>query len=193
MKSIFLTSDTLTRDLQTLDNLLVLKILDESGYEIPEKLPFEAGCWGDHMLVMALNTIFGCLPEEIEVTRTTSNKVYQDRLMVLSIDGYDDWIRLKEKYPEMSETEVEMCSLSFDCDYTGIQLSIHFQEKGIAIEDVYETSYCHTLIDDFLTLKDMWTEALFFWRRKEFEENGSIDSGMENHSSETTYEISQCA
>ncbi|NHN33260.1 hypothetical protein [Paenibacillus agricola] len=195
MKSLFLTSETLTTDLQTLDNLLVLKILDDKGYELPQNFIFEADIWGDHLLSMALNIIFKCEPEEIEVTRKTSNGTYQDRMILLPLEGYDDWARLKEKYPEMSEFEEDMCMLAFDCDFTGTQLSIQFQDKGIVIDYVYEISYLHTLMDDFLTLKEMWVEALFIWRRKEFEENerSTLNSRMENHSTETVHEISQCA
>jgi hypothetical protein len=195
MKSLFLTSETLTTDLQTLDNLLVLKILDDKGYELPQDFIFEADIWGDHLLSMALNIIFKCEAVQIEVTKKTSNGTYQERMILLSLEGYDDWIRLKEKYPEMSEFEEDMCCLAFECEYTATQLRILFKEKGIVIDYIYEITYLHTLMDDFLTLKEMWVESLFFWRRKEFEENErrTLNSRMENHSAEKSHEISQCA
>ncbi|SDO17869.1 hypothetical protein SAMN04487897_109117 [Paenibacillus sp. yr247] len=171
MKSLFLTSNTLTQHLQTLDNLMALKMLQDKGHEIPGDLAFEADCWGDTVLELVLGILFSCKPVEREVTRTTSNGSYSDRETVLSLEGYDDWIRLKGVYPEMEEAEEEMRDLEFSCDYMGSGLSISFDADGLVLENSYgESFYVHTILEDFFTLKHMWTETLSYWRKKKIED-----------------------
>lgn len=117
MKGLFLTSNTLTQQLQTLDNLITLKMLHQRGFEIPHDLAFEADCWGDTVLMLALGILFSCESVEREITRRSSNGTYEDRETVLLLEGYDDWVRLKSRYPEMAEAEEDMSSLDFSCDF----------------------------------------------------------------------------
>jgi hypothetical protein len=181
--------------LQTLDNILTLKMLADKGYDVPGQIVFVADQWGEHLLDHALGIIFGCKVVEREIVRKTSNGTYQDREMVIPLSDYDEWSRLKEKFPEMKQDEEEMCGLSFDCSFQGCGPSIRFDRDGIVVENGYDTSfYAHSLIDDFITLKHMWIECLNKWRNREVENHGySIERRVEDCSSEASLEIGQCA
>jgi hypothetical protein len=191
MKGIFLTSQTLTQYLQTLDNLMTLKKLVDQGYEVDSGLHFEADQWGDHLLGTALGVIFGCQVIEREITRKAANGTYVDRELVLPIEGYDEWRRLKGNYPEMEDSEKEMTEVSFDCEYQGGGLSIRFDGQGLVVENAYDDSYyAHSLLDDFFTLKHIWSESLNYWRRVAFDEYGGGDGRVEYSAPEAEHTIS---
>ncbi|RUS44916.1 hypothetical protein [Cohnella sp. AR92] len=192
MKGLWLTVDSLCNYLQTLDNLITLKRLDEEGYKLPSDFTFVASTWGDHLMEFALATIFECTPVERSLTRKTSNGSYETPELVLPLDGYEDWWRLRDKYPEAKELEEDMSSLEFDCIYGGSGISIRFDQDGMIVEDVSDTTYCHPIMDDLFTLKRMWIESLNFWRGKELQD-GSNERRMENCDSEAAHEVSQCA